>query len=82
MLAIKTNIITDDKKFMKMHIIIPFFVVFACRFSLVVVSGGYSSLRYTGSSLWWLLLLWSTDCRAHSLQQLWHTGSVSMAHRL
>jgi len=30
------------------------------RFSVVAVSGGYSSLRYTGFSLWWLLLLWST----------------------
>ena len=29
--------------------------------SLVVVSRGFSSLQYTGFSLWWLLLLWSTD---------------------
>ena len=27
--------------------------------SLVAVSGGYSSLRCAGFSLWWLLLLWS-----------------------
>ena len=27
------------------------------------VSGGYSSLRYTGFSLWWLLLLRSTSSR-------------------
>ena len=27
--------------------------------SLVVASGGYSSLQYTGFSSWWLLLLWS-----------------------
>jgi len=32
-----------------------------CRLSLVAVS--YSSLRYTGFSLPWLLLLWSTDSR-------------------
>ena len=26
--------------------------------------------------------LWSTGSRAHGLQQLWHTGSVVVAHRL
>ena len=31
--------------------------------SLVVASGGYSSLRCVGFSLWWLLLLWSTGSR-------------------
>ena len=31
--------------------------------SLVVASGGYSSLRCAGFSLWWLLLLRSTDSR-------------------
>ena len=39
------------------------------RLSLVVVSGGYSSLRCTGFSLWWLLLLRSTGSR--------HTGFSS-----
>ena len=29
-----------------------------CGLSLVVASGGYSSLGRTGFSLWWLLLLW------------------------
>ena len=37
-------------------------------FSLVVVSGGYSLLQCSGFSLWWLLLLQSTDFRAHGLQ--------------
>ena len=32
-------------------------------FSLVAASGGYSSLRYAGFSLRWLLLLWSTGSR-------------------
>ena len=32
-------------------------------FSLVAVSRGYSLLRCTDFSLWWLLLLRSTDCR-------------------
>ena len=31
--------------------------------SLVVASGGYSSLRCVGFSLWWLLLLWSMGFR-------------------
>ena len=31
--------------------------------SLVVASGGCSSLWCMGFSLWWLLLLWSTDSR-------------------
>ena len=31
--------------------------------SLVAVSGGYSSLRWAGFSLWWLLLLWSMGSR-------------------
>ena len=40
--------------------------------SLVVASRGYSSLRCAGFSLWWLLLLWSTDSR--------RAGSVVVAH--
>ena len=47
--------------------------VAACRLSLVAASGGYSSLRCTGFSLQWLLLLWTTGSR--------HTGSVIVAHR-
>ena len=31
--------------------------IVVCRLSLVVVSGGYSSLWCAGFSLWWLLLL-------------------------
>ena len=31
--------------------------------SLVAASGGYSSLRCAGFSVWWLLLLWSTGSR-------------------
>ena len=34
------------------------------RLSLAVLSSGYSSLRCLGFSLWWLLLLQSTDSRA------------------
>ena len=39
------------------------------RLSLVATSRGYSSLWHAGFSLWWLLLLWSTDSR--------HTGCSS-----
>ena len=42
--------------------------------SLVVASGGYSSLRCAGFSMQWLLLLWSTGSR--------HAGSVVVAHGL
>ena len=42
--------------------------------SLVAASGGYSSLRCTGFSLLWLLLLWSTGCRC--------SGSAVVVHRL
>ena len=34
-----------------------------CGLSLVSVSGRYSSLRCTGFSLCWLLLLWSMDSK-------------------
>ena len=37
--------------------------VAACRLSLVVVSGGYSSLHCMGFSWRWLLLLQSMGCR-------------------
>ena len=50
--------------------------------SLVGASAGYSSLRCTGFSLWWLLLLWSTGSRhicfsscGMQAQQLWLMGS-------
>ena len=39
------------------------FFVAVRRFSLVAVSGGYSSLPCAGFSLWWLLLLQSTGFR-------------------
>ena len=42
--------------------------------------GGYSSLRCTGFSLRWLLLLWSMGSSS-GLQQLKHAGSVVVAHR-
>ena len=37
--------------------------VAVCGLSLVAASGGYSSLRCVGFSLWWLLLLRSTGSR-------------------
>ena len=57
--------------------------------SLVAASGGYSSLRCTGFSLRWLLLLWSTGSRRMGFsscsmraQQLWLTGSRAQAQQL
>ena len=57
--------------------------------SLVVASGGYSSLQCTGFSLQWLLLLQSVSSRLVGFsscgmwaQQLWHVGSVVTARGL
>ena len=41
--------------------------IFSVAFSLVVVSGGYSSLRCASFSLQWLLS-WSIGFRGHRLQ--------------
>ena len=52
--------------FFLIHFFLSFFLfgyVAARGLSLVVVSGDYSSLRCTGFSLRWLLLLRSTDSR-------------------
>ena len=66
--------------FLKNHVSIFLQLVFVamCGCSLVAVSGGWS-LQGVGISLWWIPLLWSTGCRAHRLQQLWHTGSIAAA---
>ena len=42
-------------------------LVAARGLSQVSVSGGYSSLQCQGSSLQWLLFLWSTGCEAQGL---------------
>ena len=54
--------------------------------SLVAASRGYSSLRCTGFSLWWLLLSWSTGSRCVGFsscgmqaQLLWLAGSSAQA---
>ena len=65
-------------------------VFFAARgLSLVAVSGGYSSLRCSGFSLRWLLLLRSTGSRWEAsvvaalwAQQLWLAGSGAQAQQL
>ena len=55
--------------------------------SLVVARGGYSSLRWAGFSLWWLLLLQSRGSRCVGFsscgtwaQKLWRTGLVAPRH--
>ena len=49
------------------------------RLSLVVASGGYSSLRCAGFSLRWLLFLRSMGSRAQA-QYLWRWGLVAPQH--
>ena len=63
--------------------------VAALGLSLVVASGGYSSLQCTGFSLWQLLLLQSMGSRCMGFsscdmqaQQLWLTGSRAQAQQL
>ena len=63
--------------------------VAARRLSLVAASEGYSSLRCTGFSLLWLLLLQSTGSRCAGFsscgmraQQLWLAGSRAQAQQL
>ena len=60
-----------------------------CRLSLVVASGGYSSLWYVGFSLWWLFLWQSTGSRhvgfgnySTQAQQLWFVGPGARAQQL
>ena len=52
--------------FLKIYFWLHWVFVAACGLSLVVASGGYSSLRYAGFSLWRLLLLWSIGSRRTS----------------
>ena len=57
--------------FLKIYLLIYFWLhwvfVAAHGLSLVVASGGYSSLRCAGFSLWWPLPLWSTGSRRAGL---------------
>ena len=50
--------------------------------SLVVASGGYSSLWCAGFSLWWLLLLQSTGSRHTGFSSCGTRASVIVAHGL
>ena len=50
--------------------------------SLVASSGGYSSLRCTGFSLRWLLLLWSTGSRRTGFSSCGTRASEVVAHEL
>ena len=51
-------------------------------FSLVVVSGGYSSLRCAGFPLRWLLLLWNTGSRHMGFSSCGAWASLVVAHGL
>ena len=50
-----------------------------CGLSLVAASGGYSSLRWVGFALWWLLLLQSLGSRCVGFSSC---GSQALEHRL
>ena len=56
-------------------------VFVVCGLSLVAASGGYSSLRCAGFSLWWLLLLRSMGSVLVACG-LYSTGSVVVVHGL
>ena len=61
---------------------LPWVFVPALGLSLVEVSGGYSSLRCTGFSLWWLLLLRSMGSRHVGFSSCGTQASVVVAHGL
>ena len=61
--------------FLSLFFLLHWVFVAALGLSLVVASRDYSSLWCTGFSLWWLLWLQSSGCRASGLQQLQLTGS-------
>ena len=50
--------------------------------SLVVASGGYSSLQREGFSLWWLLLSWSSGSRRVGFSSCGTRASVVVARGL
>ena len=79
--------------FFKIYFIYYFWLcwvfIAVCRISLPAASRGYSSLRCTGFSLQWLLLLQSTGSRhagfsscSTQVQQLWLMGSRAQAQQL
>ena len=98
----ETKPVSSERKFHHVHFVfiylfIYLFIYFWLRWvfvaarglSLDAASGGYSSLRCTGFSSWWLLLLQSTGSRHAGFsscgtraQQLWFTGSRAQAQQL
>ena len=75
---IHTKTCTNFKKFISLVTLFYFWLcwvfVASLGLSLVAASGGFSSLRCAGFSLWWLLLLRSMGSR--------RVGSVVVAHGL
>ena len=75
------------KKFLFIYFWLRWIFVAARGLSLLVARGGYSSMRCTGFSWQWLLLLQSTGSRCTGssscgtrAQQLWGTGLVAPWH--
>ena len=54
----------------------------ACRFFLIVASIGYSSLQFSGFSLWWLLLSWAWTPGMLASIIVTHGVSCSMASEI
>ena len=58
-----------------LNIILFTFIYFQLRW-VFVAAWPFHQLRYTGFSLWWLLLSRSTGSRVRGFQQLWYLGSI------
>ena len=91
--ALKPYSLRNTFFFKEIYLFIYFWLrwafVAARRLCLLVASRGYSLLRCTGASLWWLLLLWGTGSRCAAFsscgtwaQQLWFAGSSAQAQHL
>ena len=85
---LKIAILTGVRWYLMFFLEIIYFILFyfwlcwvflaARGLSLVVVSGGYSSLQCVGFSLWWLLLLWSMGSRRAGFSSC---GTWTLEHR-
>ena len=85
--SILISIFLQNQDFIFIYFWLGWIFVAVHGLSLVVASGGFSSLQCAGFSLWWLLLLRSTDSRYASfsscgLRALGVRASVVVVHGL
>ena len=85
-LSFDINFFFNEFIYLFIYLWLRWVFVAACVLSLVVASGGYTSLRRVGFSLWWLPSLRSTGSRCAGFsscgtwaQQLWLAGSRAQA---